>query len=339
MAMSVYDFHTPAASELTHIVQTQKIPNAFIFAGNPGIGKERAAYNFAQAVNCRVGTQGKPCLSCPSCRKIEAHMHPDMLHIGLPEKKKEISIAQIREMERLIAQRPHEALWRMVLILDAEKMTVQAQNGLLKVLEEPPEKTFFILTARGLAGLVSTIISRCRQIRFRPLTENEMIRFLEQKGADPGMAAIASKTAGPDLNTAMTLLNLAVKETPKGPKPKDWLKRRTWIIRQILDLIRWRHQKENHIFLSERLSREPDLILTWMAIIRSVIRDLCIYRHTQEKIVNLDFLDAFKDINQTISGKQLIELMDIFYETEQRLETNASIRLTLDRFFIKLSFA
>ena len=86
--MSVYDFHTPAASELTHIVQTQKIPNAFIFAGNPGIGKERAAYNFAQAVNCRVGTQGKPCLSCPSCRKIEAHMHPDMLHIGLPEKKK-----------------------------------------------------------------------------------------------------------------------------------------------------------------------------------------------------------------------------------------------------------
>ena len=86
--MPVTDLHTSCASELTRIIQTRKIPNAFLFIGNPGTRKTSRAFEFAKAVNCREKNNGEPCLKCRTCKKIEARMHPDMIHIRVLEKKK-----------------------------------------------------------------------------------------------------------------------------------------------------------------------------------------------------------------------------------------------------------
>ncbi|MCP4722681.1 MAG: DNA polymerase III subunit delta', partial [Desulfobacteraceae bacterium] len=153
-------------SELNFIIQADRIPNALLFSGEKSTGKKERAFEFAKAANCRDTT--RPCNNCLSCKKINAGMHPDIIQVSLAEKKKMISISQIREIGLLISSKPNEAHKRMVLILDADKMNVQAQNALLKVLEEPPENTFFILTATQLAPLLPTILSRCRQIRFFP---------------------------------------------------------------------------------------------------------------------------------------------------------------------------
>ncbi|WP_027363061.1 ATP-binding protein [Desulfospira joergensenii] len=341
--MPVFDPHTPAASELTHIIQTRKIPNAFLFTGSSGTGKERAAFGFAQAANCREGSDGSPCLNCRSCRKIHARMHPDMIHIHLLEKKKDISISQIREMEGVLSARPNEADWRMVLISDAGKMNIQAQNALLKALEEPPQKTFFILTALGLPGLIPTIVSRCRQIRFRSPGSREIARYLVNSwGVDPGTAKIASGTAGSDIQKALRLLNLEDPgEKPGSKKDKtkkmDWKSRRSWLLNQIPELIRAPNPLGHALFISEQLGRETEHISDWLSIMRSFFRDLCVFKTDPEKIVNLDFFDALKDISQILGCKRIIEFMDHFYETERRLGSNASIRLALDRFFIKIS--
>lgn len=377
------------SSELNHIIQTDKIPNALIFTGKKNTGKEHAALEFAKACNCsadaKSGNTGKPgniigpdntmgpeiinrpCNLCLSCKKINSGMHPDIIRISLAEKKKNITIAQIREMGLMISARPNEAAMRMVLVSDADLMNVQAQNALLKMLEEPPKNTFFILTATGISTLLPTIISRCRKIRFKPLSENKIQEYIVQQcNQDPKKVAIATKTAGSDLKKAMMFLNLSLdlqitddknagdkRNDDKKPmlknkgiekKKTDWQKRRTWIIKELFALISGHNngieQKkiiQKGLMLSQRISLEPDLIWDTLNIIRTILRDLCIFKYSPEKIVNLDFFEVFTDISGMYTYNTFPEWVKDLYDTEKRLKSNSSMRLTLDRFFLKLS--
>ena len=239
-------------------------------------------------------------------------------------------------MEQLTAVKPNEADQRMVLISDAGKMTIQAQNALLKALEEPPEHTFFILTVQGLQGIIPTIVSRCRQIRFKSQGCRKVAQYIADTfQVDSRKAAIAAQTTGADVQKALALLNLGSEE--QSGKRLNWEERRIWLLNRLVKMILSGTFDGTALFLSERLSREPDNIQDWMHIIRSFFRDLSVIPFAPEKIVNLDFSDAFEDISQMIGIEQGMKFMDIFNETEQRLDSNSSIRLTLDRFFVKIS--
>ncbi|MDD9304465.1 MAG: DNA polymerase III subunit delta' [Desulfobacter sp.] len=321
-------------TELNTIIQTGKIPNGLIFHGARGTGKIKAAIKFAKACNCSSGGTG-PCNRCLSCKKIDTGMHPDLIFLGLNENKKAISISQIREMGRLISSKPNEASHRMVCIQDADLMNVQAQNGLLKVLEEPPENTFFILVATNTDPLLPTILSRCRKLRFSPMGVGQIQTILHSThGIDAQTAHIISRTVGSDLNRALECAGCA------GTDGLNWKLRREWIINGLLDLVRGNvHKKvEKGLALSQKISGDPKGIYDAMAFIRTVLRDLCIFRYSREQIVNLDFFDAFKDISQIHVYPTFLEWLTELYETEKRLESNSGQRLTLDRFFLKLSF-
>lgn len=261
-----------------------------------------------------------------------------------------ISISQIREIGLLLSAKPNEALKRMVLIKDADKMNVQAQNALLKMLEEPPKNTFFILTATHTPPLLPTILSRCRQFRFCPPSSHEIqTTLVHQYGIDPEKAYIFSRTAGSDLKKALMFLNLDT--DGKEITGRDWQKQRTWIIREIIGLVTAQNMATGHnlatghnvatihrgLMLAQKLSMDPDTILEALSIVKMVLRDLCVFKYTPEKIVNLDFFDAFKDISQMHAYNTFLEWVKDLYETERRLASNSSIRLTLDRFFLKLS--
>ena len=154
--------------DLVALLATLKIPNALLFVGNPDLGKVEAALAFARALNCQQEKKGGhlACDRCRSCKKILSSMHPDIICVA-PVKEK-IKISQIRQIYGQIKAKPHEAKFRMVLIQGAESMNPEASNALLKILEEPPERTFFILTADRIDGLLPTILSRCRQVTFSP---------------------------------------------------------------------------------------------------------------------------------------------------------------------------
>ncbi len=178
--MTVIDqmqYQIKVVSELTHIIQTKRIPNALLFNGNDNTGRKEAAFLFAKGINCL--NKVKPfCNNCRSCRKINEHSHPDIFCIKLPKDKKIISISRIRKIGSAISAKPNEAEFRMILIQNAELMNIQAQNALLKMLEEPPEKTFFILITDKVSLLTPTIISRCRKIRFKPCSYFLFLFFL-----------------------------------------------------------------------------------------------------------------------------------------------------------------
>ena len=191
--------------ELIQLVRTGKIPNGLLFTGAPGTGKSKAALFLARACNC-TGNKQIPCEVCASCKKLNAGMHPDFICLDLEEGKKNISISQIRELGRLVSARPNEAKHRVICIPSAGQMNIQAQNALLKVLEEPPEQTFFILCADDGTQLLPTILSRCRKIRFQATSPAQICQMLCQDGFDAQTAHIAAHTMTPDIDAIRAAL-------------------------------------------------------------------------------------------------------------------------------------
>lgn len=337
-----------ALSELNRIIETRNIPNALLFTGNPGSGRKQAAIKFAKAINC---TREKKsfCDACRSCKKINATQHPDMIVVAPVDARKAITISQVRQIIAQTGARPHEAAFRMVLITDADRMNSQAQNGLLKELEEPPENTFFILMARNRSELLPTIISRCRTLRFPPLSGPALAAHLcEQYHIDAQWAGIAAATAGTDQNLAAMLVqppddNLS---EPGAADPRgagktsgtDWHTTRPWLIQQLCSLITGSASQkiQTALGLSGFLSQDPEGMIPGLAVMRMVFRDLCVFRHAPEKILNLDCSDQFQKLVPVLCDKQTLFWMDELHETEKRLASNSAIRMTLDRFFLKL---
>ncbi|MDT8379213.1 MAG: DNA polymerase III subunit delta' [Desulfotignum sp.] len=346
--MSVHKNDFPAVlPELDRLIETRKIPNALLFTGHPGSGRNQAALWFARAANC-TADHGWPCNRCRSCKKINANQHPDMILVAPAEPQKPITIAQIRQMTALTGVRPHEAAYRMVLITDAGQMNIQAQNALLKELEEPPENTFFILMARERSALLPTILSRCRSFRFPSLSGQALADHLcAHYSIDAQWARIAADTAGNDLNLAATLVNTpgsgtagssAAGKTETGPA-LDWGTSRPWLIRQVCHLLSGPpfRNMQTALGLSAFLSHSSERVPPGLAILRTVFRDLCVIRHAPEKLLNIDFIDRFQTLQPSINDKNTLLWMDELHETEKRLASNSSIRMTFDRFFLKLN--
>lgn len=321
-----------AFKQILDIAQSQKIPNALLFLGDQGTQRKKAALLFTKLLNCLEEIPSNTC-TCRSCRKIDANSHPDIIQIDLINTKKSITIDQIREISIAISGKPNEARYRLVLISEADLMNVQAQNALLKMLEEPPEKTFFILMAQKIYLLLPTIISRCRKIRFKPLSEKFIEEYLtNEHGISLDSARIAARTAGSELNTAMVLLNLDTDSIKV-----DWIARRRWLLEMLAQLIKINTNNLSSCFiLAQRLSLDPDLINKTITVMITFFRDLTIYRFDPEKIVNLDFSDTFADISQTVAPSFFFQCLKELYNVEKKLSANSALRLTLEDFFLKL---
>ncbi|MFO7748870.1 MAG: DNA polymerase III subunit delta', partial [Desulfobacteraceae bacterium] len=210
-----------ADTVLRRIAKNEQIPNALVFTGQNNSGRKQAAIGFVQTINCqkddRISADGKPCHLCPSCRKTESGAHPDILSV-VPENGI-IRTAQIKNIFSSASTRPHEGKMRMVVIEDADKMNREASNSLLKILEEPPLRTFFVLTAKNLTDLLPTIVSRCRHVRFKPLPAKTIQQALvTDHGVDPVLAAAAAEYGDGRLNRAMMFAGL-----PDREDPADWV--------------------------------------------------------------------------------------------------------------------
>ncbi len=176
---------------LRHLFKTGKLPHALLFSGMSGIGKERLAWACAKGVNCQdppwESTEDIACGRCSSCRKIDREVHPDVVRVE--KEGASIKIRQIKEIKERCRVRPFEGRRRVILIRDAQDMTEEAANALLKILEEPPPHNLFILLVLEPQMLLPTILSRCCHIRCQPLDDRLVRDFLVRElGLDSSKA-------------------------------------------------------------------------------------------------------------------------------------------------------
>lgn len=140
-------------------VTAGRLPHAMIIEGESGSGKTVLARFLAAALLCTE--EEKPCNGCKACALVNAGTHPDLFITALEDKKKNISVEQIRKLRNEAYIRPQMSDRKVFIIESADTMNPQSQNAILKVLEEPPGDTVFILNVRSRAALLPTIISRC----------------------------------------------------------------------------------------------------------------------------------------------------------------------------------
>jgi len=171
-------------------IERDAVGNAYLFFGPPGVGKGAAALQFARALLC-LSEGGDACGECSSCRCTTAG-HPD-LHVVAPEKgKKILKIDQIRAMQHLLALSPSLGRRKVAVIDPAEAVNVSSANSLLKILEEPPKGTVFLLVAANQGALPATVLSRCRKVSFGQLDEGEVREVLLREGWGEAEATAAA---------------------------------------------------------------------------------------------------------------------------------------------------
>ncbi|MDO4548682.1 MAG: DNA polymerase III subunit delta' [Clostridia bacterium] len=176
--------------------------HAVMLCGVEGVGKRTLAGICSRAVNC-MSDGVKPCDTCDNCLQYLSDSHPD--HIIVKYEGKAISVAAIRQLTERLGYKPFEGGRYTVVIERADEMTVQAQNALLKTLEEPPSDAVFFLIAQNGGALLPTIRSRCRTIRIPALTEDECGRVLAEKGFERERARTLAIVSQGSVGKAMAL--------------------------------------------------------------------------------------------------------------------------------------
>jgi len=148
-------------------IKSKRLSHAYLFLGCQKEIMEKCALKFAKALNCLKQTGGLTgCEECISCRKIEHFNHPDIGHIHAEGISRQTKIEQIRNLRKDACLKPIEARKKVYIIYDADSMTEQASNCLLKTIEEPPKDVIIILIGLNLSSILPTIVSRCQIIKF-----------------------------------------------------------------------------------------------------------------------------------------------------------------------------
>jgi DNA polymerase III subunit delta' len=308
---------------LQTLLRSATLPHAMLFTGPAGVGKRMAARIVAMALNCRDrrSLQGDPCGECPACRQIHGGKHPD---IPLIEPQTNLlRIDQIRELLATLSMKPFSARHRVVIIAEAHCMNPEAANALLKMLEEPPARTMLILTALQKSDLLPTIVSRCRHIRFKPLSPRNLITLLKQApDIDAGYAPTAAALAGGSLSRAMQL------------SLPEWQQRRNWVIRAAgLDRPEPRTDASAvalALAFAGQLAQKKDMVRDLLDILKTWIRDLSIWPYHPELVINSDHKGTLSKVRAGISEKQLLAMWQAVEKAQKDIAARANLRLTMD---------
>lgn len=157
-------------------ISHNNILHSYMFIGQEGIGKYLFAKEFAKAILCHQNDNDKPCYHCQSCISFDSNNHPDFLTFD-SEDGKSIKIEQIRYLQERISEKPIVSTKKVFIINNSDLMTKEAQNCLLKTLEEPPAYAVILLILSNENKLLNTIKSRCTKLNFVPITDNEMTDY------------------------------------------------------------------------------------------------------------------------------------------------------------------
>jgi len=176
----------PVVTALRNALAEGRIAHAYLFAGIRGVGKTSVARVFAKALNCEQGPAGGPCNTCRSCVEITAGSDLDVLEIDAATYSK---VEQIRDLTESLRYGPAQDRYKIVVLDEVHRLSRQAFDALLKIVEEPPPRLIFIFATTEIDAVPATILSRCQEFHFRRVSAQEVAEHLAAISAAEGIAA------------------------------------------------------------------------------------------------------------------------------------------------------
>ena len=316
-----------ALEALLRAARGGRLHHAYLFAGPDGVGKSLTARALAQALLCTSPTDdGDACDSCSACERAREGNHADLHLVHREGTAKQITISQVRGLQRALGFKSFEGRRRVVLILEAERMNPATANAMLKTLEEPGDDTHFALVTHAPHLLLPTIVSRCQKVRFAPLPRSVVALHLAAQAdlapeAAELLAALAEGSIGKGLNLASSpVLEQREALVTLADAPRDVLR-----IPQLMEL-------------AEELARRPDDLPLALHLLRTWYRDILLVREgLTDHLVHRDLEARLRTRSAALDLNAVMTRIDLLNDTEAALQRNANARLSLETLFLQLA--
>lgn len=308
---------------LQNAISQDKVSHAYIIHGELGAGKEFIANIFAMTLQCEEG-ETEPCGLCRSCKQAESHNHPDIIRVT-HEKPNSIGVEDIRsQVNNDIMIKPYYGPRKIYLINEAQKMTPQAQNALLKTLEEPPAYGIIILLTTNVDALLPTIVSRSIVLNMRPAKDRDIEEYLMKSFKIPDYKAkICAAFARGNVGKAKHLAESEEFEHIKEEAVSLLKYIRDMEIAEIVTALK----KINEYKLD--VSSYLDILFIWY-------RDVLMFKATKDPN-GLIFKDEIQYIKKTAdqSSYEGIEtILNALDKAQQRIAANVNFDLTMELLFL-----
>jgi len=300
--------------------------HAYLFTGAPGVGRRSLALEFASVLNCtQPPNPGEYCSTCRMCRLTTLMQLPDLSLVTPESEGGIIKVNQVRELQHSLALTPYEATYRIALLLNFQLANANAQNALLKTLEEAPPKVILLLTADSADSLLPTISSRCEILRLRPVAVEVLEEALISRwNLSPEDARLYAHLSSGRTGFALQM----------AADPAMLEKRRAWVdeLLRILPL-----NRRERFAASENLTRSRDQLRLMLQVWLSFARDIFLTANGMgEKVVNLDYTGDSRRIAAVLPQNCALEMVNTLIRGLENLEANANLRLLLDNLLLEI---
>lgn len=306
MAFSDIWGHDQIRQRLQRALQSGELSHAYLFVGPEGVGKRFTATTFAKALCCPQSVADS-CDRCSICRRIDQGTYPDLI-VVVPQGEV-MKISQVRELRQMVALRPFEGTRKVIILDGADRLGTEAANALLKVLEEPPGVTTFLLIASQLKAILPTIVSRCQVVRFSPLPPHVLSTLLQERhNLPPAEAQLLTSLAQGSLGWALQ----ADMET---------LLQRRHTALQVLETA-FRGEIDALFALAERCFHEREEAKLLCETLLSLSRDLAILQmvHDPAFLIHKDIQERLQLLCQKLTPQGGLSLFTLVLRTQHIVE-------------------
>ncbi len=305
---------------LENAIRLNKVSHAYIISGERNSGKEFIAKTFAMALQCENDADIEPCEECHSCKQAMSGNHPDIIFLT-HEKPNTISVDDIRgQINGDVAIKPYSGPKKVYIINEGEKMTVQAQNALLKTLEEPPEYAVIIILTSNMEAFLPTILSRCVVLNMKPVRDAQIKQFLMEEMEIPSYKA--------DVCVAFARGNVGKARLLAKSEEFDKVKE------EAITLLKYINDMEIHEIVAaiKKITEYKFDVNDYLDILSIWYRDVLLFKATRD-VNQLIFREEIQHIRK-VADKSAYEgieiIIDALEKSKQRLSANVNFDLTME---------
>lgn len=310
---------------MQNAIQMNKVSHAYIIQGELGAGKEFIAKIFSKALQCEKGAI-EPCEECRSCKQIESKNHPDVIWVS-HEKPNSIGVEDIRkQVNHDMDIKPYYGPKKIYIINECEKMTVQAQNALLKTLEEPPAYGIILLLTSNADALLPTILSRCVVLHMRPVEDSRIEEFLMNHLQIPDYKAkVCAAFARGNMGKAKALAE---------SEDFDHIKE------EAVSLLKYVHDMEISEIVSaiKKINDYKLDVNNYLDIISVWYRDILLFKATKDvnRLIFNEEIQYIKKIASRSSYEGIENILESLDKAQLRLSANVNFELTMELLFLTI---
>ena len=347
---------------LKRSIVAKRIPHALLFTGSAGVQKTETAFAFLKHLKCTHSSPEGPCNGCRNCYLFDNSLHPDVKILEPKRKARRIPIEDVKALIWFVQLKAYIGKYKIGLIKEADRLTKEAANALLKILEDPPKNTIFILITAHKNILLPTILSRCQEINFFPVSSNEVSRFirdnrLEHLGPEEFLVMISGGRVGLLTQENIEIIQRdreLVQKALKAAVKKDLLQALD-ISGETLDMLQKysqhlkdkikeqsalesyseKDEDEMNAYIEGRIRERLD---TYFHVFLLYLRDIFL-THALKRTFHLKNHDKESFIKKVAGYWKMEDVekrISLLEETRYRIGAFANQKLTLDNFYLSL---